>query len=280
MFPYSTGRQIWRIVYPVLIFLAIPNLVAVTVFFYDVMRSALTQGYLPDVAQLNEMLEVWAVQNTLPLTMVGQLLCLAPFIPIYVNMRRNALRFHRVAPRAALASLAASTFFGLSLIVGLLLSLINVDESYEFLESALSSGSVIIRFITLAIVAPVVEELCFRGIVLGRSLSWVNPMPAIMLQAALFGVVHMNLLQGLYAFALGILLGMIFVRFRNLWLCMVGHFAFNLPSVLIGIIEEGGTEISVFWILIPGVIMALAGLVLCRMPAATLSLGNRDVVHG
>ena len=269
MFPESRGRQVWRIVYPILIFLAIPNLVAFVAGLYQGIQYAIQS---PDAFQnpaiLNEFLVEWLAQNTLVLTMIGQLLCLAPLVPMWVSMRRRMPLFDRKASPTTLGLLAIPAFFGLSLLVGLLLSFVDVGEMYEALEAALSSGSVVIRFVTLAVVAPVVEELCFRGIILNRSLSWMRPWTAVILQAAMFGVGHMNLVQGLYAFAVGMMFGYLYLRFRNLWLCIIGHFAFNLPSVLLDIIKDTGVEITAIRVLIIGAGLLVAVFFLYRLPAA------------
>ena len=257
-------------IYPFLIFLAVSQVVVPLCagVFYLVRLMATNPELIYDFGALNKALLEWMMQNALILTMMSQLLCLAPLIPIWMVMRRTMPLFGRKSKPVTFGLLAVPAFFGLSLLIGLLLSFVDVGETYEALETILTSGSVVLRFFTLAVVAPVVEELCFRGIILGRSLSWLRPGAAIFFQAALFGVGHMNLVQGLYAFVLGAMFGYLYFRFRSLWLCMLGHFSFNLPSVVMTIIQDTGAEIPLYWILIPGVVMLTAAFFLYRLPAA------------
>ena len=57
------------------------------------------------------------------------------------------------------------------------------------------------------ILAPVIEETVFRGLVFRYARHAMPFWFANILQAALFGFVHMNLVQGIYAFAMGLFLG-------------------------------------------------------------------------
>ncbi|MBQ1270312.1 MAG: CPBP family intramembrane metalloprotease [Clostridia bacterium] len=56
------------------------------------------------------------------------------------------------------------------------------------------------------IMAPVVEELIFRGILLSKARIF-GDRPAVILSAVTFGLMHMNLYQFFYAFVIGIILG-------------------------------------------------------------------------
>ena len=60
--------------------------------------------------------------------------------------------------------------------------------------------------IVSGIMAPIVEELIFRGILLDRARVFGDK-PAVILSAITFGLMHMNLYQFFYAFVIGIILG-------------------------------------------------------------------------
>ena len=86
------------------------------------------------------------------------------------------------------------------------------------------------------IIAPVAEELFFRKALIDR-LSLYHPMDAILLSGLLFGLMHGNLTQFLYAFPLGVLLGIIYWRTKNIRYTILLHVAINtlggvLPSLV------------------------------------------------
>lgn len=80
------------------------------------------------------------------------------------------------------------------------------------------------------LIAPLTEEVLFRGIILRGLLSRWRPWAAILISALLFVLMHFNPAQAPVAFALGLALGWVYVRTRSLGLCMLGH-ALNNASV-------------------------------------------------
>ena len=84
-----------------------------------------------------------------------------------------------------------------------------------------------IIFITVAISAPILEEILFRGIILDGFLKNYSPTKAIVWSAVIFGLIHMNPYQFIGATLVGILMGWIYWRTRSLWLCILIHFINN-----------------------------------------------------
>lgn len=88
-----------------------------------------------------------------------------------------------------------------------------------------------VMFVATVIFAPIGEELLCRGIIfrLAGKVSakfWV----ANCIQALAFGIIHANLVQGTYAFFLGLVLGYIYGKYRNIWVCMLLHGAVNCSA--------------------------------------------------
>ncbi len=82
------------------------------------------------------------------------------------------------------------------------------------------------------IIAPLTEELVFRGVILRGLLGRWRPAAAVLISAAMFAFIHLNPAQAPVAFLLGILLGWIYVRTRSLGLCVLGHALNNAGSYL------------------------------------------------
>ena len=82
--------------------------------------------------------------------------------------------------------------------------------------------------ISIAIMAPFVEELLFRGAIQGYMLrKEMKPLHAILIASAIFGIVHMNPIQIPFAFAIGLIFGWLYYRTGSVVPGIVGHFINN-----------------------------------------------------
>ena len=82
--------------------------------------------------------------------------------------------------------------------------------------------------ISIAIMAPLVEELLFRGAIQGYMLrKEMKPLHAILIASAIFGIVHMNPIQIPFAFAIGLIFGWLYYRTGSVIPGIVGHFINN-----------------------------------------------------
>lgn len=84
----------------------------------------------------------------------------------------------------------------------------------------------------LVVVAPVTEELFFRGLILRRLLAVRPAQQAIWASALLFMLFHLNPWQFPVALALGLLLAWVYARTRSLELCIVSHAFINAAGLL------------------------------------------------
>jgi len=92
--------------------------------------------------------------------------------------------------------------------------------------------------ILLVIVAPLTEELLFRGLILRGFLSRYTVGKAVLASAILFGLLHLNPWQFLGAVILGVLFAWWFVQTGSLLPCLFGHALHNaVPLILMGIFQ-------------------------------------------
>ena len=263
---YSISRRIWRIINPLLIYVGIT--VAVGLIFgislgvLLVMQNTFGSSGINVVDLANEMQRI-VIEYAMPIMITGNIAALAAFIPMWAGARKRLDAYNNIRPATNYVltiGLFAAFNVLLVCVFELLDSYINLMSyfpSYEELDQTLSSGSLIARMISLGVATPVVEELCFRGVLMER-LRWMPVWAAIIIQAFIFGVAHLNLFQGAYAFVLGIILGLVYIKYRSIIVVIVGHAAFNITSVVQSYINA---EINIYAFLIP----ASALVVLCAV---------------
>lgn len=88
-------------------------------------------------------------------------------------------------------------------------------------------------FLMIVVMAPVFEEMLFRGIMLEGFLRNYKPAKAIILSALIFGVIHMNPWQAFGAFLLGLFIGWIYWKTKSLVISMLIHMVNNLASFVL-----------------------------------------------
>ncbi|SHK42450.1 CPBP family intramembrane glutamic endopeptidase [Paramaledivibacter caminithermalis] len=85
----------------------------------------------------------------------------------------------------------------------------------------------IIAFISLCVIAPVFEEIIYRGIILEQLSKRYSFTTSIIVSGLIFAFIHANIHQGVNAFFIGLILGFIYLKTNSLLLCMLWHFANN-----------------------------------------------------
>lgn len=101
------------------------------------------------------------------------------------------------------------------------------EESFEFGQSPLWLQAMIV-----VVLAPLAEELVFRGVLLHRFARRFGLGRGIVISSALFGVMHMNPIA---ITVFGMLLCVLHVRSRSLWATTLAHALNNaVPLVMLG----------------------------------------------
>lgn len=87
-------------------------------------------------------------------------------------------------------------------------------------------------FFKVVVMAPVIEELIFRGIILNGLRKNYSTVTAVFVSALLFSLFHLNPWQMPATLVLGLLLGWILIRTRSIILAILGHALNNLLVLL------------------------------------------------
>ena len=118
---------------------------------------------------------------------------------------------------------------------------------------ALGELPVAFNLIYSCLLAPVCEELCFRWMILRRLRPWGDGF-AVCASALLFALVHGNLYQMLYAFAVGLVLGGILLHTGSLKGCILLHAGVNFVSAgllpLANVLGESGNLLLALLVLV------------------------------
>ena len=239
--------RIWRILYPVILYFVISNLLTMIVMIGAVAVSAFSgSGVFFDNGN-------FALNHAMAIQGIAALITI-PFLVLFMksDMRLRGRRgnekawLDRAKIRPVFIIMTILLFMAAGTVFSLLVDLTHIpefDQQFQQFNDMAYTDHFIIQVLSIAIAGPVVEEMIFRGLVFRRMRDYSAPLPAVILSSVIFGAFHMNLTQGLFAFALGILLALIYERTGRLIYPIAGHMANNLFSV---ILTNYGSEDSFF----------------------------------
>ena len=120
---------------------------------------------------------------------------------------------------------------------------LDLTNSIEMQQVAMSRNK--IGVFTLVLFGPIVEELVFREAWIGYLTRHRVPrVPAILSSAIIFALIHFNLAQIPYAFIMGLVFGVIYVKTRSVVITSMIHILNNAISVWL--IRRMGSKASDF----------------------------------
>lgn len=123
------------------------------------------------------------------------------------------------------------------ILLGIILSLIyNVFAYYLnfLLKTSLfdNNNNLIITLISTGLIGPIIEELMFRGIIYNELKNKYKNMKAILITTIFFAVIHFNIIQVLYALAIGFILIFVYEKYKNIKAPIILHMASNITTTL------------------------------------------------
>lgn len=155
------------------------------------------------------------------------------------------LRLGPTHTRAAPLALLAFGAVALGFAVGVLLLVLNLrrDSVLGTLTDAVQSASgarIALAFALIGVAGPVAEELFFRGYMQTRLRERWGAWPAILIASAAFGLLHMDLAQGITAGALGIYMGWAVEVTGSIRPAIFAHVANNVVATSLSFLASAG----------------------------------------
>ncbi len=159
----------------------------------------------------------------------------------------------------SLIAIAVCGQVAISFLLTLILPLFEgVAEQYQATLGGLFELSPL-TFLYVVILSPLGEECIFRGLTLHYARKAVPALAANLIQAALFGLYHWNLVQGIYAFIMGLVFGIVVIKLDSLWTAIIMHVVLNAAGLWMNAYLN--TDLSV-----------VAGVVICVLSIAIVVL--------
>lgn len=208
---------------------------AVAFFFsQDVMGILSGEPGTSDVATLVllTVLQVWLLIVTAVFVLLPRALAAVPFFP-GDTLRAAGRGFLWAIPAWLIATL-------LGAIVERIMTLFHITPDQQLVADVIGAANPAIVVVAVVVVAPIAEEVFFRGVAFGAWAREYGPRRALVMSALLFAAIHASLAALVPIFVLGLALAAIYWRTRNLASSITLHATFNAISVVIALLARYG----------------------------------------
>ncbi|GEM_PF-5346365 len=126
---------------------------------------------------------------------------------------------------------------------------------------------IILYYIYVAIFPAVFEEFLFRGVILGALLPY-GKTQAIVISSVIFGLMHVNPIQAIFATVIGLVLGKLYVDSGSIWWGSLIHFIINSLATTVSYYVTGNNI----------ALLAIIGFVSIMLMIYALAYGIRLIV--
>ena len=106
------------------------------------------------------------------------------------------------------------------------------SETYQTTSQSIYGASVFIQLSGVAFLAPVAEELVYRGMLYRRMRNMLPVWISILGSAIIFGVNHGNLVQFIFAFITGAVMAYLYEIYHSLKASVLFHVVLNMTSLI------------------------------------------------
>lgn len=246
--------RLWNMISPPALYMFIQMgvelAVALITIIYENVKMYKTYGMINDAQAVTEKVQQMTEVNASYITVASAVMAVIFFGRMYLKERNSFLKENNKE-----INIFVMIAFGvmLSMAAGSILSAMNIDNiygSYEKTSSLLLNGNIVYRLFALGVITPAAEEIIFRGLVFNRVKKQYGSLYGIVVSSLMFGVFHFNLVQGLYAFIIGMAFAYCYELTGDLKVPVYMHMSINVLTVLsdyygLNSITDGNTVFKV-----------------------------------
>lgn len=230
-----TIGHLWGAFYPVLMYLGITVVAGVALMFMAVAQGQITiEGRTINFGNLENDFNL--MMTFLGALLTAPLLILIKHLDIKKQKMLGAYGYKSVAiPKYLfIIPFGVSVMYAANTVVAVLEELIpSMRHSFDETAQAIYGANIWIQIATAVIVGPIVEELIFRGLMYVRLKRMFGMGISAVVTGLMFGLFHMNLSQGVYAFIFSFAAIYVYEEYKNICAPILFHMVANGVSVLV-----------------------------------------------
>ena len=258
------GLTIWRTIFPLLLFLAVDTVLTMILMYgymgYEAFELAQSGKKITQetIKELTENSTNFVMKYSLWLVILRSVI-LIPIFFVFMNKDNKRARkmgtyveyesYNRawlliLIPIGFVSCIGFNNFVsividGLQSALDSLLSSLGTDFEYNLMEgfestaNVIYSGGIVLQILVTCVCAPLVEETLMRGLMYKRLRGIMGATPCMLITSAIFGLIHMNIVQFIYAFCVGIICAYVYEKFKTIVAPIILHCSANFLSVMV-----------------------------------------------
>lgn len=211
-------QKVWQLLFPLMLFILVRNAAAyLMLLLFFRFGSGISGNIQTAVSALSYIAAILSVIGTVKATLKSTA----------ADMHLSHLKRESGKSYVILGVLTVCTVFGLNMLLELS-GITGKSGSYQAVQENQFSAYFALGLVCYGLITPIAEELMFRGVVYGSLRSMMNVKAAMVLSALLFGMYHMNVVQGIYGFVMGCLMVYAYEYFGTFMAAVFIHITANV----------------------------------------------------
>ncbi|MCR5836019.1 MAG: CPBP family intramembrane metalloprotease [Lachnospiraceae bacterium] len=229
-----TFVELIRVIYPPVLYLTI---MSVVLLGFEYLLVANNPTVVSDSNRFNEIIN----SKTLETNLVSVMCSIPVFSALmYYDVQRDKSRneYIKWQTQKAWKYLLIIPLAFFSMVFGNDLVLVlesfmsqNMLDDYARVEKIIYGSSFIVVLLSSGVLGPIVEELVFRGLVYKRLRKCFGFFSSAIASAIIFGFFHLNMVQFVYAFIMGIIMAFVFENYG-----IIGSSIMHMTANTIGVV--------------------------------------------
>ncbi|MDE7352360.1 MAG: HAD hydrolase-like protein [Acetatifactor sp.] len=238
----TTGFQkVWMLAYPFLMFMLV-RLVTLSLLQYLLVYLAnASGGNIPFLFAYDQEGQLIATGNATALMAAAGYIAGAAFIwsiarKTIRRMTEDRKLLHIKGEPVQSYVLTAAATVGAVIGLNMLMELLGLTAraaDYQAVAESQYAAHFLLGLVVYGLVTPIAEEILFRGILYPCLGKMMKPMPALLMAALFFGMYHGNSIQGIYGFAMGMLILYALEYFGDFRAAVAVHMGANLLAYIL-----------------------------------------------
>jgi len=240
-------KNFFKVVGSILLYLAIYSIAqiipAIVLIFIQGIKSGFEStknGGVESVPDLAEVCTAFLSKNMSIIILGGIVLASLTYYLIF-KINKTSPKDYIMIKSIDVKKIISIAIFGVSLsvtttyiwtLISSIESLKTVFNDYDELASVIFGGnSIMLTFLTVGLIVPIFEEILFRGLIFSELRKNTNQKLALIFQAIVFGIYHMDIVQGVNAFFVGFFMGWLYLRYKSILAPIILHMSINIMAV-------------------------------------------------